>query len=50
MLCVVVAGGGRSLVLVESQQGEEGEERLGVTHQDGGGLRRLVCGPDGHRE
>lgn len=39
MLCVEVVGGGRSLVLVKSKQGEEGEERLGVTHQDGGRLR-----------
>lgn len=46
MLRVVVVGGGWSLVLVESQQGEEGEERLSVTNQDGGRLGRSVGGPD----
>ncbi|TNN29403.1 ATPase family AAA domain-containing protein 1-B [Liparis tanakae] len=46
VLRVVVVGGGRSLVPVEAQQGEEGEERLAVTHQDGGRLRGRVAGPD----
>lgn len=48
MLQVEVAGSGRSLVLEESQQGQEGEERLRVTQQDGGGLRRRIGGPEGH--
>lgn len=50
VLRAVVAGGGRSLVLVEPQQGEEREKRLGVTHQDGGRLRRRVRGPERHRQ
>lgn len=46
MLCVVVAGGGWCLVLVKSQQGEKGKECLGMTQQNGGRLRGLLCGPD----
>lgn len=50
MLCVVVAGGGRSLVLVESEQGEERKERFCMTQQDGGRLRRLLRGPEQHQK
>lgn len=46
MLFVVVAGSGRSLVLVESEQGEERKERFCMTQQDGGRLRRLLRGPE----
>lgn len=46
LLCVKVAGSGRSLFLVEPQQGEHRQDRLCVTHEDGGGFRRLVCRPE----
>lgn len=46
MLCVEVAGSGRSLFLVESQQREDRQERLCMTQEDGGGLRRFVCRPE----
>ena len=48
VLWVVVAGSGRSLIPVEPQQGEEGEERLSVTNQDGGRLRGRILGPVSH--
>lgn len=50
MLCVVVVGGRRSLIPIESQQGEEGEERLSMAHQDGGRFRRRLSGPDGRQQ
>ena len=45
VLWLVVVGSRRSLVFVESQQGEEGEERLSVTQQDGSRLGRRLTGP-----
>lgn len=46
VLGVVVVGSGRNLVFEESQQGQEGEKRLGVTDQDGGRFRCSVSRPE----
>lgn len=48
VLGLVVGGSGRSQVLVKPEQGEEREERLSMTDQDGGGLRQLLRRPEGH--